>query len=99
MRSNSVFTVHKYCYLIEQLTLSITVQERACLLSHRLYVGEVGCTIFSFICLSTEAIEWQPCFFVTILLLYAPPKTTSMLVLFVVLGVYLLIYCYIGRPS
>ena len=47
---------------------------------------EVGCTISSFICLSAGAIEWQPCFFATILLLYAPPKVTSVLVLFVIFG-------------
>ena len=48
-----------------------------------LNLGEVGCTISSFICLSAGAIEWQPCFFATILLLYASPKVTSVLVLFV----------------
>ena len=43
-------------------------------------------------------IEWQPSFFATILLLYTPPKVTSVLVLFVIFGG-LFIYCYIGRPS
>ena len=49
-------------------------------------LGEVGCTISSFICLSAGAIEWQPCFFATILLLYASPKETSVLVLLVIFG-------------
>ena len=47
-------------------------------------LGEVGCTISSFICLSDGSIELQPCFFATILLLYAPPKVASVLVLFVI---------------
>ena len=49
-------------------------------------VGEVGCVIYSFICLSAGAIEWQPCCFDTILLLYAPPKVISVLVLFITFG-------------
>ena len=48
--------------------------------------GEVECTNSSFICLSAGAIEWQPCFFAIILLLYAPPKVISVLVLFVIFG-------------
>ena len=57
------------------------------------YRGEVVCIISSFICLSAGAIEWQPCFFVTILLLYAPPKVTSVLVLFIFGGLFnLLLY-------
>ena len=47
--------------------------------------SEVGSTICSFICLSAGAIEWQPCCFATILLLYAPSKVVSVLVLFVTL--------------
>ena len=43
-------------------------------------------TISSSICLSAGAIEWQPCFFATKLLLYAPPKVTSVLLLFVIFG-------------
>ena len=49
-------------------------------------MGEVGCTISSFIYLSAGAIKWQLCFFATILLLYVPPKVTSVLVLFVIFG-------------
>ena len=49
-------------------------------------LGEVGCTISSFICVCAGAIEWQPCSFATILLLYAPPKIISVLVLFVIFG-------------
>ena len=49
-------------------------------------VGEGWGTISSFICLSAGAIEWQPFFFATILLLYAPPKVISVLVLFVIFG-------------
>ena len=40
-----------------------------------------------FIYLSGGAIERQPCVFAAILLLYAPPKVTSVLVLFVIFGV------------
>ena len=48
-----------------------------------------------FICWSNRM---AACCFAVILLLYAPPKITSVLVLFVVFGGFL-IYCYIGRPS
>ena len=51
---------------------------------HEFKWGEVGCTISSFICLSAGAIEWQPYFFATVLLLYAPLKVTSVIVLFVI---------------
>ena len=71
---------------------------------------EVGCTISSFICLSAGGIEWEPYFFATILLLYAPPKVTSVLLLFVIFGglfINLLLYrfafigfsCYFGGLS
>ena len=53
----------------------------------------------SFICLSTGAIKQQPCFFATILLVYAPPKVILLLVYLLFLKVHLLVYCYIGRPS
>ena len=46
--------------------------------------GEVGCTIYSFICLYARAIELQPCCFAIILLLYASLKVISVLVLFVI---------------
>ena len=36
--------------------------------------GKVGYTIYSFICLSAGAIEWQPCCIATILLLYVPSQ-------------------------
>ena len=39
---------------------------------------------FSFICLSAGAIEWEPCFFVTILLLYVLRNVASVLVLFII---------------
>ena len=39
---------------------------------------------YSFICLSAGTIDWQPCCFASILLLCAPPKVVSVLVLFVV---------------
>ena len=39
--------------------------------------GDDGCTIYSFICLTTGAIEQQPCCFASMLLLYAPPKVIS----------------------
>ena len=48
--------------------------------------GWVQPTISSYNCLSAGAIEWQPCFFATIVLVYAPPKLTSMLRLFVIFG-------------
>ena len=47
----------------------------------------------SFICLSAGAIEWQPCFFAPVLLLYAPPKVTPVLVLLVIYGgLFILLY-------
>ena len=47
--------------------------------------GEDGCTIYSFICLSA-GVDWQPCCFSTILQLHAPPKVTSLLLIFVIFG-------------
>ena len=44
--------------------------------------------LYSFICLSTEVVEWQPYCFVVILLHHAPPKVTSVLVLFVIFEVF-----------
>ena len=39
-----------------------------------------------FIYLSAGTLEWQPCWFATILQLYASPKVISVLVLFVSFG-------------
>ena len=50
--------------------------------------GEVGCTIYSFICLCAGAVEWESSCFATTLLHYAPPKVTSVLVLLSFLEVY-----------
>ena len=52
-----------------------------------------------FICLSTGAVEGQPCFFATILLFYALPKVTSVLELFVIFERLFLVYCLAGMPS
>ena len=46
-----------------------------------LYRGEVGCTIYSFICLSARTIEECPCIFAIILRFCAPPKVWLVLVL------------------
>ena len=48
---------------------------------------------------SAEAVEWYPCCFAIILLVYAPPKITSELVQFVIFGGLLLFYSYIRRLS
>ena len=53
----------------------------------------------SFICLSAEAVEWEFSCFATALLHHAPPKVTSVLVLFVKFGGFILIDWYIGRSS
>ena len=46
-----------------------------------------GCGYFySFICLSAGAVEWESFCFATTLLHHAPPKVTSVLVLFVIFG-------------
>ena len=42
--------------------------------------------LYSFICLSAGAVEWESSFFATTLLYHAPPKVTSVLVLFVIFG-------------
>ena len=51
-----------------------------------MYMGEVGHTIYSPICLSAGAVEWQPCCFAILLWLHAPPKVASVLMLFVIVG-------------
>ena len=58
-----------------------------------MHQGEVGCTTSSFICLAAGAIEWHPYFFATILLLYALPRVTSVLVLFVIFGGLFIRHC------
>ena len=40
--------------------------------------------LYSFICLSALAVEWESPCFATTLLPHAPPKVTSVLVLFVI---------------
>ena len=52
-----------------------------------------------FIYLSAGTIEWYSCCFATSLLLYAPPKVISVLVLFVIFGGSFFVHYYIGRPS
>ena len=48
---------------------------------------------------SAEAEEWQACCFAVIVLLYAPPKVISELVLFAIFGGLLLLYFYMRMPS
>ena len=45
-----------------------------------------GWIIYSFICLSAGALEWQLGCFTTILQLYAPPKMRLVLALFIIFG-------------
>ena len=42
--------------------------------------------LYSFICLSAGAVEWEPSCFATTLLRHAPPRVTLVLVLFVIFG-------------
>ena len=42
--------------------------------------------LYSFICLSAGVLEWESSCFATTLLHHAPPKVTSVLVLFVIFG-------------
>ena len=42
--------------------------------------------LYSFICLSARAVEWESSCIATTLLLHAPPMVTSVLVLFVIFG-------------
>ena len=46
----------------------------------------VPCNISSYICLSADAVDWQSLCFVNIVLYYALPNFTSVIVLFVIFG-------------
>ena len=66
----------------------------ACTTRSHLRSGEVGCTIYSFICLSAGVVEWHSHCFVILLLHHAPPTVTSVLVLFVIFGGLFLVLIY-----
>ena len=57
-------------------------------LMHNLFicVGGGWMYLYSFICLSAGAVEWESSCFATTLLHHALPKVTSVLVLFVIFG-------------
>ena len=59
----------------------------------------IGCNIFAFICIFVGAREWQPYRSATILLRYAPPNVSSVIVLFLIFGKLFIVYCYTGMPS